>query len=155
MLGFTILNAIVGGQAISAVSPSHSLSDAVGIVIISIVALIVSFAGIKVVHLFERFLWIPVLISFIILLGVAGTGSEGLHVNPDLPKSTASGVLALGSVIAGFLISWGALASDVSLYCNPKHTPSWGLFLVTFFGFFLSSAPLMMVSQSRVCFPLS
>jgi len=98
MLGFTILNAILGGQLISAVSPNASLSPTVGIVIMAVVSLVIAFAGIKIVHIVERWLFVPVLVAFIVLLAVAGTGSEGLHVNRDLPESTARGVLGLGSV---------------------------------------------------------
>lgn len=49
--------------------------------------------------------------------------------------------------VAGFLISWAGLASDVSLYLSPA-TSSLSLFFAVYFGFFLSSCPLMMVGAA-------
>lgn len=48
MIGFMILNNILGGQTLSAVSSGGSLSPSVGIVIIAVISLGVSFSGIKV-----------------------------------------------------------------------------------------------------------
>lgn len=48
MIGFMILNNILGGQTLSAVSPNGALSPSVGIVIIAIISLLVSFSGIRI-----------------------------------------------------------------------------------------------------------
>jgi purine-cytosine permease-like protein len=48
MIGFMILNTILGGQTLSAVSKNDTLSNTVGIVIIAMVSLIVSFSGIRI-----------------------------------------------------------------------------------------------------------
>ena len=48
--GFLILNTIVGGQTLAAVS--DSLDDTLGIVIIAVISLAVSFCGYKVIHMY-------------------------------------------------------------------------------------------------------
>jgi purine-cytosine permease-like protein len=48
MIGFVILNTILGGQTLSAVPKNDNLSNTVGIVIIAVVSLVVSFSGIKI-----------------------------------------------------------------------------------------------------------
>jgi len=47
--GFLILNAIIGGQTLASVS-SH-LNDTAGIIVISVISLVITFCGYKVVHL--------------------------------------------------------------------------------------------------------
>lgn len=47
MCGYTILNCILGGQTLSAVSNGGTLTPTVGIVIVAVVSLVVSFAGIR------------------------------------------------------------------------------------------------------------
>lgn len=62
MIGFCSLNAVSGGQVLSAVS-NGSLNWNVGIVIIAVIALIVSFAGFKFLHTFERYAWMVITVS--------------------------------------------------------------------------------------------
>jgi purine-cytosine permease-like protein len=47
--GFLVLNSIIGGQTLASVS--DHLNDTAGIVVISVISLIVTFCGYKVVHL--------------------------------------------------------------------------------------------------------
>lgn len=148
LCGYTILNCILGGQTLSAVSPDGKLSDSVGIVIIAVVSLVVSFMGIRVLHAFERWFWVPILVCFCILIGLAGTGPEGLHFPQNEPTTTSSGVLGMTSIIIGFLVSWSGIASDMSSYLDPDHTPSWGLFGASFLGFFLGSCPVFLLGAS-------
>lgn len=152
LCGYTILNFILGGQTLSAVSPGGSLTPTVGIVIVAIITLVIAFAGIRVLHLVERWLWVPTLISFCILAGLAGSGADGLHFPAETPKTETSSVLAMASIILGFLVTWAALGSDTSLYFDPDTTPSLGLFLSTYSAFFLGSTPLFLLGG---CFGLS
>ena len=117
MLGYCILNSIVGGQTLSAVSSradgTSTLTPDVGIVVAAGIALVVSFSGIRVLHYFERFFWLPTLICFCILIGVAGTGPQALHVAANQPTASAQSILGFAAIIAGFIISYSALVSDV------------------------------------------
>lgn len=174
MVGFCILNAILGGQALAAVSSRTEgwttassgagtgqlipLQDAtmpatVGIVIVSVCALVISFFGIRIVHAFERAIWILSVIPFVSIISVAGTGMKGLHI-PESAKSqppeyagSAAPVLSMAGVVAGFYIPYAALSSDMSLYLRPN-TNSWKLFAGTYAGFLLSSIPIMLLGTA-------
>ncbi|SNX86262.1 related to purine-cytosine permease [Melanopsichium pennsylvanicum] len=154
MLGYCILDLIIGGQTLSAVSSrsdgSSTLTPDVGIVVAACIALVVSFSGIRILHYFERFFWLPTLICFLILIGVAGTGPDALHVASNQPKASAEAVLGFAAIIAGFIISYSALVSDVSSYLKPNTNP-YKLFWSVYFGFFLSCVPFIMIGAAFAC----
>ncbi|KAF8804591.1 hypothetical protein BYT27DRAFT_6692513 [Phlegmacium glaucopus] len=89
---FLILNCIIGGQTLATVS--HKLDDTLGIVIIGLISLAV-----------REFCLIPNVITFPVLLGVAGR-----HLNPTTfpaaPLPSAAQIISLGSLIAPPVISW-------------------------------------------------
>ncbi|KAK1229624.1 hypothetical protein PQX77_007317 [Marasmius sp. AFHP31] len=129
MIGFCILNCILGGQTLASVADGH-LSYAVGIVIIAIISLVISFCGYDVLNWYERLAWFPVLIVYLVALGL---GSKNLHDVPPAEPVTAARVLSFGSVIAGFVITYSSLASDFTSYFRPS-APSWRIFLYTVLG---------------------
>jgi purine-cytosine permease-like protein len=55
LLGYAMIDAVVAGQMLSAVSPDGSLTVVVGIIIVSIIALVVTTFGIRVFHYYERY----------------------------------------------------------------------------------------------------
>lgn len=117
LCGFNILNSILGGQALASVS-NDNMSWTVGIVIIAIVALVISFMGYRVLTWYERLSWPPVLLAFIVALGVGG---KHLYNAPSFSGEPASAttILSFGSVLAGFVITYSAMASDFTMYYEP------------------------------------
>lgn len=113
--GFCVIDCVIGGQTLASVNPG-SISSNVGIVIIAIIALFISFCGIKVLHQFERYAWIPSLIAIII---ATGCGGKHLSEQAEVEAPLAGTVLSYGGLIAGFLIPWGALSSDFATYIRP------------------------------------
>jgi purine-cytosine permease-like protein len=73
----------------------------VGIVIIAVVSMLVSFCGYKVLHHLERWAWIPIIFSFIMLTAFGG---RHLSASMDFPASDATPglVLSFASIIVGF-----------------------------------------------------
>lgn len=114
--GFTVIAAIVGGQTLAAVSGS-TISVNVGIVITCIIALVVSFSGYKVLHIYERYSWIPVFVATLILVGCGGKKLRHQTV-PEAP-ATAQSVLSFASLIAGFMLPFGGTVSDFGIYIDP------------------------------------
>jgi len=112
--GFVIIGAVLGGLTLAAVSPG-SISVEVSIVILNLVALFVSFCGYKLLHQFERYSWIPALIALTIAAGYGGSNFKQAEVEP----AATSTIVSFAGVIAGFLIPWGALASDFGIYIRP------------------------------------
>ncbi|KAI8220879.1 hypothetical protein K4K53_007628 [Colletotrichum sp. SAR 10_77] len=53
LTGFCVIMAVIGGQCLSAVGEGN-VSPAVGIVIVALLALVISFCGFTVLHLYER-----------------------------------------------------------------------------------------------------
>lgn len=117
LTGFIVIIYVVGGQCLSAVS-GGSLTPDVGIVIIGILSLLISFCGFKVLHYYETYAFIPAIIAIAIATGCGGSALKN-QVVPAEPAS-ASMVLNFGMIVAGYMIPWAAIASDLTTYFDPK-----------------------------------
>lgn len=117
MTGFTVIIFITGGQVLAAVS-NGTISPNVGIVIIGVISLAVSFCGFKVLHIYETYAFI---VAFIAITITAGCGGAGLTKQsmPSKP-TTAASVLNFGMIVASYQIPYAGLASDMSAYFSPK-----------------------------------
>ncbi|KAF9515846.1 hypothetical protein BS47DRAFT_1341452 [Hydnum rufescens UP504] len=129
MIGFCILSCILGGQTLAAVADYH-LSWSVGVVIISLVSLLVSFMGYTVLHWYERLSWAPVIIAVLVALG---TGGKHLSNPTPAAPATAQAVLSFASVMAGFVLTWSPLSSDFTCYMRPE-APSHRIFIYSYVG---------------------
>ena len=171
---YLILNSIIGGQALAAVS--NKLNDTLGIVIIALISFAVGFwdlylnkyllaeifnppillffffwAGYPLriqvytlVHIyfplvssvvlnlknfnrFENLVWIPNVIVFPVLFGLAGR-----YLNPStflpLPPTSAAQIMSFGSVVAAANISWCTLTPDCGVY-HDAEASTWVLLL--------------------------
>ncbi|CEH16636.1 60s ribosomal protein L34 [Ceraceosorus bombacis] len=149
-LGYSILNTILGGQTLRAASSSLSLSLNAGIILSVLLSLLISFSGLHILTLFELYAWIVVLPVLIALPAVAGTGAAGLHLPVEVPLTTqerARAVLAMGAVLAGYVITWSTMSCDVTRHLRPS-TPRRLLFLSVYLGFLLSTALTMVLGAS-------
>lgn len=151
MTGFCILNCILGGQTLASISNGHlswryvstsyacsvlsNTSYSVGIVVITLISLFVSFCGYRVLNWYvpllvqettnteysccryERLAWLPVLVVYLVALGVGG---KHLSNPPPAEPATAAAVLSFASTIAGFVITYCALGSDFTIYFSPS-----------------------------------
>ncbi|KAF2765116.1 hypothetical protein EJ03DRAFT_345856 [Teratosphaeria nubilosa] len=143
LTGFCIIDSVIGGQTLSAVTEG-SMSATVGIVIIALLAMLVCFCGFNILHLYERYAWIPALLAIII---ATGTGGKHLHQQLPVPPPAATTILSFGALVAGYLVPWAALASDFATYMAPT-TPAWKTFTYTYFGLLLPSMPLMILGAA-------
>ncbi|KAK0739587.1 permease for cytosine/purines, uracil, thiamine, allantoin-domain-containing protein [Apiosordaria backusii] len=129
MTGFCIIIAVIGGQCLSAVADGN-LSVTVGIVIISLVTLVISFCGYKWLHIYERYAWIP---AFIAIIVAAGCGGKDLANQVPTEPAKASAVLSYGMIMASYMVPWACLASDFTTYLKPE-TSSVKIFCYSYFG---------------------
>jgi purine-cytosine permease-like protein len=113
--GFVIIDCVIGGTTLAAVSPG-AISVDVGIVILAVIALFISFCGYRVLHEYERYAWIFATVAIIV---ATGYGGKNLSQQVDTEPATASTVLSFAGLIAGYLIPWGGLSSDFSIYIRP------------------------------------
>ncbi|KAH9020334.1 NCS cytosine-purine permease [Lactarius hengduanensis] len=126
-VGFAVLNNIVGGQALASVG---NVSWTVGIVVISVISLFISFCGLKVLSWFERIIWFPVVLVFIIATCVGG---KHFADAPAALPATASQILTFGATIAGFTMTWAIISSDYTTYFHPG-VSSWRIFWYSYAG---------------------
>ncbi|TIA98334.1 hypothetical protein E3P89_02504 [Wallemia ichthyophaga] len=160
MIGFCSLNAVSGAQVLSAVS-SDDLSSSVGIVIIAVIALFVSFAGLRLLHTFERYAWAVSFLMFVFVASCAGRQLPAIHSVPFEP-ATAGSVLSFGAVILGYGMTWAPLASDFLILIDayigflpllqtayiPAQTKSLKVFLATYLGL---NVPLILLQCLGAC----
>lgn len=120
LTGFCVIMCVVGGQTLSAVSGGKMNAD-VGIAIISVLALLVSFCGFNVLHAYERYAWFPALVAMVIAAGCGGSDLKEQTVVDEM--APASSVVSFAGIVASYMLPWGALASDFTTYISP-HSPS-------------------------------
>ncbi|KAJ4490416.1 permease for cytosine/purines, uracil, thiamine, allantoin-domain-containing protein [Lentinula aciculospora] len=137
MIGFCILNAILGGQTLASVADGNLTWDA-GIVIVVVISLTLSFCGYSILTWYERIAWFPVLIVYLVALGLGG---KYLNDIPATEPAPASAILSFASTIAGFVITYSPLASDFTIYFNPS-VSSFKIFLYTYLGLLISIVSL-------------
>ena len=64
---------------------------------------------------FERIIWFPVLVAYLVALGVSGK-----HLtSPPTEPASAQTILSFAGVIAGFTITYSPLGSDFTTYYSP------------------------------------
>ncbi|KIW80944.1 hypothetical protein AYO21_10712 [Fonsecaea monophora] len=131
--GFAVVNVVITGQMLSAVS-DYSMTIAVGCVIVAIVSYVVSVFGFAIIHTFEKYSWI---VSFILLCVLIGQAAP--HVGPNAPGFPASNLEIAGSWLSFMAIcfssssGWCSIAADY--YCNyPASTKTWKIFFLTLAG---------------------
>ncbi|CAF3279993.1 unnamed protein product [Rotaria sp. Silwood2] len=139
------VNGITGAQTLRVVF-NDSFPITVGIIIIAIITMIVSFIGYKWIHIYERYSWIPVFIGYCILAGVGAkyfTNSKMVFHNATISNNSRtfrlelSRILTFGSVIFGTACSWCPLAADYNTYF-PESTSQQKIFLLTYISNFVS-----------------
>jgi len=145
MMGFNILSAILGGQTLASVSDGN-VSWTVGIVIISVLTLALSFCGYKVLHYYERYAWIPVWIVYLVVIGIGG---KSLSAPAPAEPATAGGVLTFGATIAGFVITFCSMMSDYTAYMRPE-VSRWKVFWYTYIGLVVPIVIIQMLGAAFI-----
>ncbi|KAJ5891334.1 uncharacterized protein N7473_007562 [Penicillium subrubescens] len=136
MIGYCLIDCVVGGQILSAVSPG-GLSVAVGIVIIAIISWVVATFGIQVFHYYERFAFLPQLIVVCILFGVSSSKFDLSTVSQGDPRTVAGNRLSFFSICLSAAITYAPLAADFFVY-YPENTSRLTIFSLTLAGLVFS-----------------
>ena len=132
--GFAVVNVVITGQMLSAVS-NYNMTIAVGCVIVAVVSYVVSVFGFRLIHTFEKYSWI---VSFILLCVLIGQAAP--HVGPNAPAPFPMGEVELAGTWLSFMTvcfssssGWCSIAADY--YCNyPATTKSSKVFWLTLAG---------------------
>ncbi|KAF2087554.1 putative vitamin B6 transporter [Saccharata proteae CBS 121410] len=132
MLGYGMIDCIVGGQILSAVSGGH-MTVIVGIVIVAVITWIVTVFGISVFHIYERWAWLPQVLVLFILFGCAGPHFD-TSIQTTGDTATVNGNrLSYFSLCLSAPVAWAPSAADYFVY-YPEHTAPWKTFVMAFLG---------------------
>lgn len=135
LLGYSLLDAVIAGQMISAVSGSGNLSVVVGIIVVAVITWVITTFGYSVFHLYERYAWVPQIIVVSILAGVAGPSFD-LTSNPsegEAPLTIKGNRLSFFSLCLAAAITYSGGAADLFVY-YPEYAPRRKVFFVTALG---------------------
>ena len=131
-LGWSSVGCITGGLALNAVSGGR-VSLALGVVIIAVVGLAVSFVGLRAVLRYEQFAWMVFFVIFMVMYGEAAPKADA-ETQSELVGATRSGtVLTLLGVVYGSSASWSSIVSDYYVQ-YPVDTSRWKVFWLTTMG---------------------
>lgn len=133
LLGYALIDAVVAGQILSAVSPNRSLSVVVGIVIVAVLTWVITTFGYQIVHVYERYAWIPQLIAFSILAGVAGPKFDLSTPTVGDTNTRIAARLSFFSLCLSAAITYSGGAADYFVY-YPESAPGWKVFAATIAG---------------------
>ncbi len=134
-IGWSVVNVIIGGQLITALSGGKVPSWA-GILILAILTTLVSIYGYRYVHRYERYAWIPMAIIFVILLIVAAPHMKILAATNATGIAEIAGLVSFGGAIYGFATGWSSYAADYNVN-QPENTSPRRVFWLTFLGVFI------------------
>lgn len=128
-LGWSAVGCITGGLALQAVS-NGNVSIAVGIVIIALCSLCISFIGLRAILIYEKYAWLVYFIIFMIIFGQTGKYADNTTPS-SLKGATLSGtVLSLLAIVYGSSASWATIASDYYVH-YPATVSRTKVFLLT------------------------
>jgi len=130
---FLILNCIIGGQTLASVS--SKLTWDLGIVIVGLISLFVTFCGYRLVHWYESVAWFPNAVTFLVMIGV---GAKHFVNAPSTSGAGVAAILSFASTTAATDLSWSSMVADYGVYHNASAS-SWRIFIYTYLGFFISS----------------
>jgi NCS1 nucleoside transporter family len=151
-IGWSTVNAIVGGQALRAVAIDSNLPKMpieVAIIIIAVLTFAFSFMGYKFVHLYEKYSWIPVAIIFLVYAGLIGKHVDIESGWAGTGRAEAASVLSFMSAIVGFSFGWSSLAADYS--CNlPETTSTYKVFGLTYLGLIIPQIGLELLGAAAM-----
>ncbi|KAI9510186.1 permease for cytosine/purines, uracil, thiamine, allantoin-domain-containing protein [Russula earlei] len=146
-VGFCVLNNVLGGQALASIA---NISWTIGIIIISLISLFVSFCGLKVLNWYQNCAWVPVVLVFIVATGVS---SKDFVDRPAAPATVAQ-ILNFGATVTGFIAAWSAISSDYTVYFHPR-VSSWRIFIYTYLGISLPTITLQCLGAAAAISALS
>ncbi|CEJ59010.1 hypothetical protein PMG11_07648 [Penicillium brasilianum] len=131
-MGWAAVSCITGGLALTAVSDGH-VSLILGIIILAVVALIISFVGLKAILFYERWAWIVFFVIFMIIFGQTGKYADNTAPATATGANLAGAVLSLIAVVYGSSASWCTMASDYYVH-YPANVSRVKVFFMTTFG---------------------
>lgn len=130
LLGYSMIDLVIAGQILSAVSTNGSMSIVVGIIVVAIIGWTISTFGIWVFHTYQRYSYIPQLIVFSILYGVSSHNYDLSTPSHGDSRTIIGSRISFLSITLAAAITYGGGAADYFVY-YPVTTPPIALFSIT------------------------
>lgn len=118
-IGWAMVNCISGAAVLYDIGDGK-LPLVICVLIIGLLAIVIGLFGYNIVHHFERWSWIVMLIAFIVVAGFGG--SHFINVPMGSGKPEASSILGMAVAIIGFQVAWLPVASDYAVYMRETTT---------------------------------
>lgn len=136
LLGYALIDCVVAGQILSAVS-TNNMSIVVGIIVVALITWGVTTFGYQVFHYYERYAWFPQVIVLCILAGVAGPNFNISSVSHGEGRTLIGNRISFFGLNLAAAITYGGGAADYFVY-YPEHASRWKIFGATMTGLTLS-----------------
>lgn len=130
LLGYSMIDLVIAGQILSAVSTNGSLSIVVGIIVVAVIGWLISTFGIWVFQTCQPYAFIPQLIAFSILYGVSSHNYDLSTPSHGDRRTVIGSRISFLSITLAAAITWGGAAADYFVY-YPDTTPPIVLFTTT------------------------
>lgn len=131
-IGWSAVSCITGGIALNAVADGQ-VSVALGIVIIAVCSLLVSFIGLRAILKYEEYAWLVYLVVFLIIYGETGRYADNQTPSSLSGADLSGAVLSLLAIVYGSSASWATVASDYFVQ-YPANVSRTMVFLLTTTG---------------------
>jgi purine-cytosine permease-like protein len=135
-LGYALIDCVVAGQILSAVS-TNNMSVMVGIIIVAVIAWGITTFGYQIFHYYERWAWLPQLVVLCVLAGVAGPSFNISSASEGEGATLAGNRLSFFGLNLAAAITYSGGAADYFVY-YPEDSPRWKIFCVTLVGLSIS-----------------
>ncbi|KAL9584776.1 MAG: hypothetical protein Q9212_001906 [Teloschistes hypoglaucus] len=137
LLGYSMIDLVIAGQILSAVSAHGSMSVVVGIIVVAIIGWLISTFGISVFHTYQRYAYIPQLVAYSILYGVSSHNYDLTTPSQGNARTVIGNRISFLSLTLAAAITYGGAAGDYFVYYPPS-TPPLALFSMSLVGLLCS-----------------
>lgn len=142
---FAVINmvACVGWGAVNIMSSAQLLNIVnngacppwAGCLILVLCTILVTFFGYHVIHMYEKWSWVPNAVVFIAIIARMSMSGNFTFGEMHGGATTAGSVLSFGGAVYGFATGWTTYASDYTVY-QPRDANLTRIFFGIFFGLY-------------------
>lgn len=131
-IGWASVSCITGGLALSAVSNGR-LSLVVGVIVIAVGSLVISFVGLRAVLNVDKYAWFAFLVLFLVMYGEAAPAASPAVPASVSGPSLSGAALSYLAIIYGSSASWCSISADYYVHF-PVTTSKLKVFTLTTLG---------------------
>ncbi|KAI3403134.1 FCY21 [Candida oxycetoniae] len=145
-VGWGAVNIMSSAQLLHIVN-NGALPPWAGCLILVVCTILITFFGYHVIHLYEKWAWVPNFIIFIIII-VRFAMTHSFHSAGFVGgQTTAGNVLSFGGTIFGFATGWTTYASDFTVY-QPRNRSLPKIFFAIFVGLYVPLVSVLILGAA-------